>query len=240
MAQLGVFVTDALRKLALHQSLQELEDLAEPLGDPGSCLGSSDRSKPSGGFARHSSSRIAIRRTEASATPVAPYAVEEPDRVREQLDAWVVEHGRSGGPDRDESGPVTRGLNAGVRDVDLSLDVMDELMAWRASRPSSTGDEFVFATDSGRPRDKDNVRERVLRPVVNRTNEQPNAARSPSAAAGESTRAQAHVHQPADRGGSTAPVRDAAGRTRGLTHDARGLRTGPTAAQSQAGSPGVR
>ena len=44
-------------------------------------------------------------------------------------------------------------------------------MTWRASRPSSTGDEFVFATDSGRPRDKDNVRERVLRPVVNRTNE---------------------------------------------------------------------
>jgi len=41
---------------------------------------------------------------------VAPYAVEEPDRVREQLDAWVVEHGRSSGPDRDEPQPVTRGL----------------------------------------------------------------------------------------------------------------------------------
>jgi integrase len=61
--------------------------------------------------------------------------------------------------------------DAGVREVDLSLDVMEELMAWRASRPSSTEDEFVFATDSGRARDKDNVRERVLRPVVNRTNE---------------------------------------------------------------------
>jgi integrase len=61
--------------------------------------------------------------------------------------------------------------DAGVREVDLSLDVMEELMAWRASRPSSTTDEFVFATDSGRPRDKDNVRERVLRPAVNRTNE---------------------------------------------------------------------
>jgi integrase len=64
--------------------------------------------------------------------------------------------------------------DAGVREVDLSLDVMEELMAWRASRPSSTGDEFVFATDSGRPRDKDNVRERVLRPVVNKTNERRN------------------------------------------------------------------
>jgi hypothetical protein len=43
---------------------------------------------------------------------VAPYAVEEPDRVREQLDAWVVEHRRSSGPDRDEPTPVTRGLVA--------------------------------------------------------------------------------------------------------------------------------
>lgn len=43
---------------------------------------------------------------------VAPYAVEEPDRVREQLDGWVVEHQRSSGPDRDEPQPVTRGLAA--------------------------------------------------------------------------------------------------------------------------------
>jgi len=42
---------------------------------------------------------------------VAPYA-EEPDRVREQLDAWVVERRRSSGPDRDEAQPVTRGLTA--------------------------------------------------------------------------------------------------------------------------------
>jgi integrase len=61
--------------------------------------------------------------------------------------------------------------DAGAREVDLSLDVMEELMTWRASRPSSTADEFVFATDSGRPRDKDNVRERVLRPAIKRTNE---------------------------------------------------------------------
>ncbi len=43
---------------------------------------------------------------------VAPYAVEEPDRVREQLDGWVVQHQRSSGPDRDEPQPVTRGLAA--------------------------------------------------------------------------------------------------------------------------------
>ena len=42
----------------------------------------------------------------------APYAVEKPERVPKQLDAWVVQHRRSSGPDRDESQPVTRGLAA--------------------------------------------------------------------------------------------------------------------------------
>ena len=45
----------------------------------------------------------------------APYAVEQPERVRKQLDAWVVEHRRSSGPDRDEPEPVTRGLAAMAR-----------------------------------------------------------------------------------------------------------------------------
>jgi hypothetical protein len=43
---------------------------------------------------------------------VAPYAVQEPDRVRERLDAWVIERGRSSGPGRNEPEPVTRGLAA--------------------------------------------------------------------------------------------------------------------------------
>jgi integrase len=60
---------------------------------------------------------------------------------------------------------------AGVREVDLSLDLVDELNTWRAERKRASVDEFVFATDSGRPRDKDSVRERVLVPVVNRVNE---------------------------------------------------------------------
>jgi hypothetical protein len=42
----------------------------------------------------------------------APYAVEEPDRARQRLDAWVVERRRRSGPDRDEPEPVTRGLAA--------------------------------------------------------------------------------------------------------------------------------
>jgi hypothetical protein len=48
---------------------------------------------------------------------------------------------------------------------------LQELNAWRAERKPESVDEFVFATDSGRPRDKDSVRERVLAPVVNRINE---------------------------------------------------------------------
>jgi hypothetical protein len=42
----------------------------------------------------------------------APYALEEPECVRKQLDAWVVQHRRSSGPGRDEPQPVTRGLAA--------------------------------------------------------------------------------------------------------------------------------
>jgi hypothetical protein len=45
----------------------------------------------------------------------ASYAVEQPERAREQLDAWVVRHRRSSGPDRDEPEPVTRGLTALAR-----------------------------------------------------------------------------------------------------------------------------
>ncbi len=60
--------------------------------------------------------------------------------------------------------------DAGVREVDLSLDVMEELMTWRASCKTSDPDGFVFATVSGRPRDKDNVRQRVLGPVLRKAN----------------------------------------------------------------------
>jgi integrase len=60
---------------------------------------------------------------------------------------------------------------AGVREVDLSLDLVEELNAWRAECKPASVDGFVFATASGRPRDKESVRERVLLPVVNRANE---------------------------------------------------------------------
>lgn len=60
---------------------------------------------------------------------------------------------------------------AGIREVDLSLDLVEELNTWRAERKPADIVEFVFATASGRPRDKDSARERVLSPVVNRANE---------------------------------------------------------------------
>jgi integrase len=46
--------------------------------------------------------------------------------------------------------------------------LVDELDTWRAERKPVSVDDFVFASDSGLPRDKDSVRERVLVPVVNR------------------------------------------------------------------------
>src|ERR1019366_320188 len=46
--------------------------------------------------------------------------------------------------------------DAGNRHVDLSLDVMEELMAWRAERQPASPDEYVFPTARGRPRDKEN------------------------------------------------------------------------------------
>ena len=59
----------------------------------------------------------------------------------------------------------------GVREVDLSLDLVEEVNAWRPERQPASADEFVFATDTGRGRDKDSVRERILVPVVNRATE---------------------------------------------------------------------
>ena len=60
--------------------------------------------------------------------------------------------------------------DAGRRQVDVTLDVVDELNAWRARRGTVNLNGFVFATASGKPRDKDNVRT-VLGRVVKRANE---------------------------------------------------------------------
>jgi integrase len=46
----------------------------------------------------------------------------------------------------------------------------DELSSLKASRPTSEPDGFVFATKAGTPRDRNNVRSRVLAPAVARAN----------------------------------------------------------------------
>ena len=59
---------------------------------------------------------------------------------------------------------------AGRREVELTLDVVDELNSWRAECGDVHLDRFVFATASGKPRNKDNVRT-ILGRVVDRVND---------------------------------------------------------------------
>ena len=59
---------------------------------------------------------------------------------------------------------------AGKREVELTLDVVDELNSWRAECGEVHLDGFVFATASGKPRNKDNVRT-ILGRVVERVNQ---------------------------------------------------------------------
>jgi hypothetical protein len=49
--------------------------------------------------------------------------------------------------------------------------MVEELNARRVERKTANVDEYVFVTSSGHPRDQDSVRERVLVPVVNCTNQ---------------------------------------------------------------------
>jgi integrase len=60
---------------------------------------------------------------------------------------------------------------AGKRQVDLTLDVVDEFNSWRPECGQVRLDGFVFATASGKPRNKDNVRT-ILSRVVAKANEQ--------------------------------------------------------------------
>ena len=130
--------------------------------------------------------------------------------------------------------------DAGNRHVDLSLDVMEELMAWRAECQPASADAYVFPTASGRPRDKENISRRVLGPTVEAGERAPRGPRDCPAAKGDAARAAADVHQPHDRGRRTTALRHEPGRARRLEHDARDLRPGAEAPQSQAGAPCVR
>ena len=60
---------------------------------------------------------------------------------------------------------------AGIRAVDIRPRLLEELTAYNASRGDVDTSAPAFPTRTGRSRDKDNVRERVIRPVVERANE---------------------------------------------------------------------
>ncbi len=55
---------------------------------------------------------------------------------------------------------------AGVRSVDIHPRLLDELMSYRAYRGPAAIDAPAFPTRSGTRRNKDNVRQRVIQPVV--------------------------------------------------------------------------
>jgi integrase len=60
---------------------------------------------------------------------------------------------------------------AGVRKVDLSPMLRDELLAWRASLDAPAPESPFFPTRTGGRRDKDNINARVIRPAIRRANE---------------------------------------------------------------------
>ena len=60
---------------------------------------------------------------------------------------------------------------AGIRDVDIHPRLLEELTAYAAYRPPASGNEPAFPTRTGNRRNKDNVRLRVIAPVVARANQ---------------------------------------------------------------------
>jgi integrase len=61
--------------------------------------------------------------------------------------------------------------DAGIRAVDIRPRLLEELTAYNAARGDVDLVAPAFPTKTGRHRDKDNVRERLIRPVVARANE---------------------------------------------------------------------
>jgi integrase len=57
---------------------------------------------------------------------------------------------------------------AGLREIPLLPSLRDELAAHKANATNTEPDQFVFPTDKGTMRDKDNLRNRVLAPTIDR------------------------------------------------------------------------
>jgi integrase len=60
--------------------------------------------------------------------------------------------------------------DAGLRSVDVSPDLLDELKAHKQQTAPISDDELVFTTTAGTPRNRHNVRARVLLPAIKRAN----------------------------------------------------------------------
>jgi len=60
--------------------------------------------------------------------------------------------------------------DAGHRVVDLSPDLLDELKLHRAASRSQAAEDLVFTTSRGTPRDRHNVRSRILAGAIERAN----------------------------------------------------------------------
>jgi integrase len=68
---------------------------------------------------------------------------------------------------------------AGVRRVNMSPWLRDELLAYRASRPDAAAGQPAFPTRSGSRRDKDNINARVIVPAVRLANKRRAEQRQP-------------------------------------------------------------
>jgi integrase len=71
-------------------------------------------------------------------------------------------------------GRITVGASktdAGIREVDILPVLADELATHRHANSTAGADELTFPTSAGTRRDKDNARERVIRPVVRRADD---------------------------------------------------------------------
>jgi len=61
--------------------------------------------------------------------------------------------------------------DAGVREVDLLAILRDELAAHKAVSAATRPDDPVFVTSAGKPRDRHNLRQRVVAPLARRADE---------------------------------------------------------------------
>jgi integrase len=61
--------------------------------------------------------------------------------------------------------------DAGVREVDLLPILRDELAAHKATSAATGPDDTVFVTSGGKPRDRHNLRQRVVAPLARRADE---------------------------------------------------------------------